>query len=108
RPARPNALPQTRLRQSVAAIAPLPPDASEPSLRMTQLAAREQHLLAQLDAVQQRAAQAASEGSADGVRELELEQELRHVRATETWLEQRFVSESAACQQASVSGSASR
>ena len=90
-------------------LAPLPPDAAEASARMAELATREQRLLAQLATVPSHP-QAASESSAASVRvlELELSQELRHVRATQTWLEARIVSDWAAFEKKTAPPSASR
>ena len=70
----------------------LPPDAGDQSARMTELAQREQQLTALLE-VAQRRPDAQAEGTPDSIRVLELSQELRHLRANEVWLEQRFVDE---------------
>jgi tetrahydromethanopterin S-methyltransferase subunit F len=107
RPMQATAVPKAQSPSVASAPAPLAPDASEASLGMAQLAAREQSLLAQLEASPERPG-LASTGSADSVRVLELQQELRHVRATRLWVEARFVSESAAFAKSSASRSASR
>jgi hypothetical protein len=74
---------------------------------MAELATREQRLLAQLATVPSHP-QAASESSAASVRVLEISQELRHVRATQTWLEARIVSDWAAFEKKTAPPSASR
>lgn len=72
-----------------------PPDAAAQSARMAELATREQALLVELATVEGRPT-ARIAGTSDQVRALELNQELRHVRATQAWLEERFVAEWAA------------
>jgi beta-lactamase regulating signal transducer with metallopeptidase domain len=78
------------------------PDPSEQSARMAELAIREQRILAELEAAQ-RGAAATLEGSPASVRVLELSQELRHVRANQAWLEERFVADWEAWQKAAPS-----
>ena len=101
--------PRTPSTRGVDTLAPSPPDAAQASARMAELATREQRLLAQLATVPSHP-QAASESSAASVRvlELELSQELRHVRATQTWLEARIVSDWAAFEKKTAPPSASR
>ena len=88
------------------ALAPMP-DVTEQSARMAELATREQSILARLSAAQTRAAGQA-EGSADSVRVLELEQDLRHVRENQAWLEAQFVAEWQASEHARSSARAAR
>jgi len=76
---------------SGAAAAPRP-DAAEQSQRMAELAQREHQLVGLLEATQG-TPDAQETPMPDAARLLELSQELRHVRATQTWLEQRFVEE---------------
>ena len=99
--------PRTPSTRGVDTAVPLPPDAAQASARMAELAAREQRILAQL-ATAESHRQAAVEGSAASVRVLELDQELRHVRATQTWLEARIVSDWGAFEKKPASRSASR
>lgn len=80
-------------RSSGPALAP--PDAAEQSRRMSELLRREQSLAAQLEAAQ-RLPNELQEGAAETAHVLELSQELRHMRATESLLETRFVDECAA------------
>lgn len=84
------------------ALAPTP-DIPEQSARMTELAVREARIRAELAAAQSQAALQA-DGSAESVRVLELDQELRHLREQQAWLEAQFVTE----WQASASASRSR
>jgi len=84
--------PRTQSRSAVDAAAALPPNMVEQSRRMAELARREQQLTALLDAAQ-RTPDAQATPIPDSARVLELSQELRHVRATQAWLEQRFVEE---------------
>ena len=92
-----------------AAAAPLQPDALEQGARMAELAQREQGVLAELEAAKPHSG-ATSEGSTDSanVRVLELSQELRHLRGTQAWLEERFVSEWSAWEKNSLSQNAIR
>jgi len=84
--------PRAHSRSLVSAAAALPPDVEEQSRRMAELARREQQLTSLLEA--ERASPAApATAMPDSGRVLELSQELRHVRATQAWLEQRFVEE---------------
>ena len=99
--------PKTQWVPVVDTLTPLLPDAAEASARMAELATREQRLLAQLATVPSHP-QAASESSAASVRVLEISQELRHVRATQTWLEARIVSDWAAFEKKTAPPSASR
>lgn len=83
-----------RMSPRFAARAPVlaPPDAAEQSRRMGELARREQLLAAQLAAAAPQPNQQ-QEGAPETAQVLELNQELRHVRAMETLLETRFVDE---------------
>jgi beta-lactamase regulating signal transducer with metallopeptidase domain len=72
----------------------LPPNAEEQSRRMAELAQREQRLTSLLEAAQA-VPDAPTTPMPDSARVLELNQELRHLRATQVWLEQRFIEESA-------------
>jgi hypothetical protein len=74
-----------------AAVA-MPPDAEEQSRRMAELAQRAQQLTSLLEAAQG-TPNAPETHLPDSARVLEWSQELRHVRATQAWLEQRFVDE---------------
>jgi beta-lactamase regulating signal transducer with metallopeptidase domain len=78
-----------------------PPDVADQSARMAELATREQALIAELSAVDVRA-RAGVASTPDHVRALELNQELRHVRATQLWLEERFAAEWAAFEARSI------
>jgi hypothetical protein len=71
------------------------PDVAEQSAQMAEQATREQALVRELFELEGRS-RAGVAASPDAVRALELAQELRHVRATQAWLEQRFVAEWAA------------
>lgn len=66
------------------------PDPAVQSARMAELAAREQALLAELSSLEA-GPRAKVAGTLEAVRALELSQELRHVRGTQAWLEERFV-----------------
>jgi beta-lactamase regulating signal transducer with metallopeptidase domain len=68
------------------------PDLSSQNAQMLKLTEREQQLTRDLVAAEA-APDAAREGSPAAVRLLELQQALRHVRATQAWLEARFVHE---------------
>jgi beta-lactamase regulating signal transducer with metallopeptidase domain len=74
------------------AAAAMPPDAEEQSRRMAELAQRAQQLTSLLEAAQG-TPNAPETHLPDSARVLEWSQELRHVRATQAWLEQRFVDE---------------
>jgi hypothetical protein len=63
----------------------------EQSQRPADLEQRAVRVAALLAAAEQRPA-AAQEGSSEATRVLELSQELRHIRATQLWLEQRLAS----------------
>lgn len=89
--ANPQSARSARARVVSHTVAPAP-DVTEQSARMAGLATRERSVVAQLTAVQTRAA-CQTEGSADSVRALELEQELRHLRENQAWLEAQFVTE---------------
>ena len=67
-------------------------DLAEQNARMLELAAREQQLSQALLGAEQ-TLEARRERSLSAVRVLELEQELRHVRAMQAWLEERLVRE---------------
>jgi beta-lactamase regulating signal transducer with metallopeptidase domain len=71
------------------------PDIAAQSTRMAELATLEQALVAEL-ASTEATPKARTAGTADQARVLELSQELRHVRGTQAWLEERFVAEWAA------------
>ncbi|WP_437675324.1 M56 family metallopeptidase [Sorangium sp. So ce131] len=74
------------------AAAGSPPDTAAASEQMAELARREQQIEAQLEsALDLPGAQRAD--TQESVRVLELRQELRHVRATKAWIEERFVDE---------------
>jgi beta-lactamase regulating signal transducer with metallopeptidase domain len=64
--------------------------ASEQSAKIAELAARDRELTAALARLST-SPQAAHEGAPEHTHTLELEQELRHLRAMQTWLEQRFI-----------------
>jgi hypothetical protein len=66
-----------------------PSDVDEQAQQMADLAQREQDVSKQLAAAEQLPG-AAHVGTPEAVRVLELSQELRHVRATQAWLEGRF------------------
>jgi beta-lactamase regulating signal transducer with metallopeptidase domain len=66
------------------------PDVAAHGARMAELAAREQALVAELSALEAWP-QANVVGSPEALRALELSQELRHVRGTQAWLEERFI-----------------
>jgi beta-lactamase regulating signal transducer with metallopeptidase domain len=68
-----------------------PIELPEQSQRMLELARREQTVFAQLAAIEQRPA-STQDGTPEATRVLELDQELRHIRATQLWLEQRAAS----------------
>jgi beta-lactamase regulating signal transducer with metallopeptidase domain len=68
------------------------PDVAAQSARMAELAAREQALVAELSALEAWP-QANVVGTPEALRALELSQELRHVRGTQAWLEERFVAD---------------
>jgi len=70
-------------------LAAVPPDLDAENSRMAELLRREHALSEQLAAATV-APGSEREGSAASVRVLELQQELEHVRATESWTEQRF------------------
>jgi hypothetical protein len=83
----------------------VPPDTRAESAQLAELVQRELVLQAQLELTLQRLARSeSSEPAADSeqvhqvesARLLELEQDLRHVRASERWLEERFVRAAAA------------
>lgn len=86
----------TRATEPQAAIIPpaSQPDVVAQSSRMIELAKREQALMAEL--ALEAAPKVGTVGTLDQVRALELSQELRHVRGTQSWLEERFVAEWAA------------
>lgn len=84
--------PRTHSHSAVGAAAASPPDVEEQSQRMAELAKREQQLTSLLEAAQG-PPNAQETAMPDSARMLELSQELRHVRATQAWLEQRFVEE---------------
>jgi len=80
------------------ASAPLSaPDATVAGRQLDELLRREQLLLAQLGSVQQTSG--AEPGTERSVRTIELQQDLNHVRATQVWLEARFVEEARAWDQ---------
>jgi hypothetical protein len=74
---------------SVVPDLPAPLDPVRESARMGALLQREHELAEQLEIASNQAL-VEGEGSAQSVRVLELRQELAHVRATESWIEQRF------------------
>ena len=88
------------------ALAPTP-DVAGQSTRMAELATREQSILSRLSAARPRTAGQA-EGSPDSARALELEQQLRHVRENQAWLEAQFVAEWHASEHARASARAAR
>lgn len=69
---------------------------SEQGIQLAELAARERSILAKL-AVARLQATGVDEGAEVSVRELELDQELRHVREYQAWLEASFVSKADGC-----------
>jgi len=73
-------------------LASVPPDLDAANARMAELLRRERALSEQLAAATI-APGSEREGSAASVRVLELQQELEHVRATESWTEQRYSDE---------------
>ena len=100
-PPSPSPSPQARLARAAASIATgdeavgVPPDVAAESAAMAALARREHELA---EAVQRAANEPEAEksGTPAAVRELELEQELGHVRAMAAFREQRFSEQSAA------------
>lgn len=68
------------------------PNAAEYSERLAELARREHDVTRELEAAE-RAAGAARDGSPESVRVLELQQEQRHLREMQRWLEERFALE---------------
>ncbi len=71
-------------------VATISPSPAERGASMNELAARDRQLTAVL-AELSTSAQAARDGTPEHTRMLELEQELRHARAMQVWLEQRFI-----------------